>query len=37
LATTLNLPLSSVISDSFPEGDYDVMVILGQDFELPEN
>ena len=37
LATALNLPLSSVISDSFPEGDYDVMVILGQDFELPEN
>lgn len=36
LATQLNLPLSTVISDSFPEGDYDVMLILGTDFELPE-
>jgi LCP family protein required for cell wall assembly len=36
LATVLHLPLSTVISDSFPEGDYDVMLILGVDFELPE-
>jgi LCP family protein required for cell wall assembly len=35
LATLLKLPLSSVVSGSDPEGDYDVVLILGNDFELP--
>lgn len=36
LATLLKLPLSSVVSGSDPQGDYDVSLILGSDFELPE-
>jgi LCP family protein required for cell wall assembly len=36
LATALKLPLSSVLSGGNPDGDYDVTVILGSDFELPE-
>jgi LCP family protein required for cell wall assembly len=36
LATLLKLPLSSVVSGSDPQGDYDVSLILGNDFELPE-
>jgi hypothetical protein len=35
LATLLRLPLSNVISGSGPDGDYDVALILGNDFELP--
>jgi LCP family protein required for cell wall assembly len=35
LATLLKLPLSSVVSGSSPTGDYDVVLILGNDFELP--
>jgi LCP family protein required for cell wall assembly len=35
LVALLKLPLSSVVSGSDPEGDYDVMLILGNDFELP--
>jgi LCP family protein required for cell wall assembly len=36
LATLLKLPLSSVVFQGSPDGDYDVTVILGDDFELPE-
>jgi LCP family protein required for cell wall assembly len=36
LAIALNLPLSTVISDSYPDGDYDIKLILGADFVLPE-
>jgi hypothetical protein len=36
LATALNLPLSTIISDNFPDGDYDIKLILGVDFVLPE-
>jgi LCP family protein required for cell wall assembly len=36
LASTLKLPLSSVIVGGVPNGDYDVSVILGADFELPD-
>jgi anionic cell wall polymer biosynthesis LytR-Cps2A-Psr (LCP) family protein len=36
LADLLNLPLSSVVSGGTPDGDYDVTLILGSDFELPE-
>jgi LCP family protein required for cell wall assembly len=36
LATSLKLPLSSVLTGGSPDGEYDVAVILGNDFELPE-
>ncbi len=36
LATSLKLPLSSVLSGGNPDGEYDVTLILGSDFELPE-
>lgn len=36
LADLLNLPLSSVVSGGVPDGDFDVTLILGNDFELPE-
>jgi hypothetical protein len=36
LATFLKLPLSSVLSGGNTDGDYDVTLILGSDFELPE-
>lgn len=36
LASLFKLPLSSVISGSSPDGNYDVTLILGSDFELPE-
>ena len=36
LATLLKLPLDRVVSGNNPEGDYDVTLILGSDFELPE-
>jgi LCP family protein required for cell wall assembly len=36
LATLFRLPLSNVISGSSPDGEYDVTVILGIDFQLPE-
>ncbi len=36
LVTLLKLPLSSVVSGSYPEGDYDVALILGADLELPD-
>jgi LCP family protein required for cell wall assembly len=36
LATSLKLPLSSVLAGGSPDGEYDVAVILGNDFELPE-
>jgi hypothetical protein len=36
LATLLHLPLSRVLSGGSPDGDYDVTLILGNDFELPE-
>jgi hypothetical protein len=36
LATMLKLPLSRVVSGSNPEGEYDVTLILGNDFKLPE-
>jgi LCP family protein required for cell wall assembly len=36
LATLLKLPLSRVVSGSNPEGEYDVTLILGNDFKLPE-
>jgi LCP family protein required for cell wall assembly len=36
LATLLKLPLSRVIAGGSPDGDYDVALILGSDFELPE-
>jgi anionic cell wall polymer biosynthesis LytR-Cps2A-Psr (LCP) family protein len=35
LVTVLQLPLSSVITGSSPEGNYDVLLIIGNDFELP--
>jgi LCP family protein required for cell wall assembly len=35
LATLFRLPLSNVISGSSPDGDYDLALILGNDFELP--
>ncbi len=35
LTTVLQLPLSTVIPGNNPEGDYDLMLILGNDFELP--
>jgi LCP family protein required for cell wall assembly len=36
LASLFKLPISSVISGSSPDGNYDVTLILGSDFELPE-
>jgi LCP family protein required for cell wall assembly len=36
LATLLRLPLSSVVSRGDPQGDYDVTVVLGAGYELPE-
>jgi hypothetical protein len=36
LVSLLKLPLSSVVSGSYPEGDYDVALILGADLELPD-
>jgi hypothetical protein len=36
LASLLRLPLDRVVSGNNPEGDYDVTLILGSDFELPE-
>jgi hypothetical protein len=36
LASLFKLPLSNVISGSGPDGDYDLAVILGNDFELPK-
>jgi hypothetical protein len=36
LATLLHLPLSSVVVGGTPNGDYDVSVILGNDFQVPE-
>jgi LCP family protein required for cell wall assembly len=36
LASLLSLPLSSVISGGIADGDYDLTLILGNDFELPE-
>ncbi len=36
LATVFDLPISSVITGFSPEGDYDVALILGEDFELAE-
>lgn len=36
LATLLKLPLSNVLTGSSPDGEYDVTLILGNDFELPE-
>jgi hypothetical protein len=35
LATLLRLPLSRVLSGGNPDGEYDVTLILGNDFELP--
>jgi LCP family protein required for cell wall assembly len=37
LATLLRLPLSRVLSGGNPDGEYDVTLILGNDFELPES
>lgn len=37
LATLLHLPLSRVLSGGSPDGEYDVTLILGNDFELPES
>jgi hypothetical protein len=33
----LHLPLSRVVSGSAPDGEYDITLILGSDFELPED
>jgi LCP family protein required for cell wall assembly len=37
LAALLKLPLSSVLTGGSPDGDYDVTLILGSDFDLPED
>lgn len=37
LAMLLHLPLSRVVSGSAPDGEYDITLILGSDFELPED
>jgi hypothetical protein len=37
LATVLRLPLSRVLPGGSPDGEYDVTLILGNDFELPES
>lgn len=37
LATTLHLPLSTVLRGSEPDGAYDVALILGSDFQLPSS
>jgi LCP family protein required for cell wall assembly len=36
LATLLKLPLSRVLMGGSPDGDYDIALILGSDFELPD-
>jgi len=36
LTTVLKLPLSTIIRGGNPEGEFDVKLILGSDFELPE-